>query len=87
MQNTPLYSYQQAVQETLERIIDKVELPLGEKVEVLVAIFAPGFALHIQKAALADADPALTETVRNAHTPAQLDLLFENVAFQARIYF
>ena len=85
LKGTPLFSYQQEVQETLEKIIDKVELPLSEKVTVLTKLFSTDFTLEIYKSALADSDPFLIEPVRNAKTISQLDLLFENSNIQERV--
>ena len=85
LKGTPLISYQQEAQETLEKIIDKVELPLSEKVTVLTKIFSPDFTIEIYKSALADSDPSLIEPIRNAKTISQLDLLFENSNIQERV--
>ena len=87
LKGTPLFSYQQEVQETLEKIIDKVELPLSEKVTVLTKLFSPDFTPEIYKSVLADSDPSLIETIRNAKTISQLDLLFENSNIQERVSF
>ena len=87
LKGTPLFSYQQEVQETLEKIIDKVELPLSEKVTVLTKLFSPDFTPEIYKLVLADSDPSLIETIRNAKTISQLDLLFENSNIQERVSF
>ena len=73
------------MQETLEKIIDKVELPLSEKVTVLTKLFSTDFTLEIYKSALADSDPSLIESIRNAKTISQLDLLFENSNIQERV--
>ena len=85
LKGTPLFSYQQEVQETLEKIIDKVELPLSEKVTALTKLFSPDFTLEIYKSALADSDPSLIQPIRNAETMSQLDLLFENSNIQERV--